>query len=251
MTVTSGPPSASAEAVLPSGPAIGAARAICPYLGAMDGAWRSAVPIRDQACTAVLPAVPLALEKQRRLCLTDVHLTCSTYIAAASAAPPARAGSPGVTRWGLVRTAPVVLDPGRAPSLLDIARRRSGPQLILGTVLALALAAIVLTRLPAGDQALAGARESTVPASAATSVTPRPTVRPTGTPPPSPSSAASPSPSPSPTPTAAPTPQRYRVVAGDTLYDLAIRFETTIRAIKRANDLTSDDIDVGQVLLIP
>ncbi len=155
-----------------------------------------------------------------------------------------------MTRWGLVRTAPVILDPGRAPSLLDIARRRSGPQLVLGTVLALALAAIVLTRLPSGDPALAGARESGSPSAVApAALTPRPTARPTGTPAPTPS--AAPSPSPAVTATAAPTPRRYRVVAGDTLYDLAIRFETTIRAIKRANDLRSDDIDVGQVLLIP
>ena len=43
----------------------------------------------------------------------------------------------------------------------------------------------------------------------------------------------------------------YTVVAGDTLWRLAQRFNTTVDAIKRLNNLTSDNLTIGQQLLIP
>ncbi len=43
----------------------------------------------------------------------------------------------------------------------------------------------------------------------------------------------------------------YTIVAGDTLWGLAQRFNTTVDAIKTLNNLTSDTIFVGQQLLIP
>ncbi len=43
----------------------------------------------------------------------------------------------------------------------------------------------------------------------------------------------------------------YVVQAGDTLWNIARRYDTTVEAIKRANGLTSDMILVGQVLRIP
>jgi hypothetical protein len=43
----------------------------------------------------------------------------------------------------------------------------------------------------------------------------------------------------------------YTVVAGDNLFRLAKRFGTTVDAIKKANNLTSDVIRIGQVLVIP
>lgn len=43
----------------------------------------------------------------------------------------------------------------------------------------------------------------------------------------------------------------YTVVAGDTLWQLAQRFDTTIDTIKRLNNLTSDVLLIGQQLLIP
>lgn len=42
----------------------------------------------------------------------------------------------------------------------------------------------------------------------------------------------------------------YKVVAGDTLSEIAQRFKTTTRKIKRSNNLTSSRIKVGQTLLI-
>lgn len=43
----------------------------------------------------------------------------------------------------------------------------------------------------------------------------------------------------------------YTVRAGDTLWELARRYGTTVEAIKQANGLTSDALQIGQVLRIP
>src|SRR4051812_19393561 len=86
----------------------------CPFLLAEAGGWRLDVPSREHRCAAFNPPAPLAPEKQSRLCLTDTHTTCATYLASIAAretrvgsAPPERA-----TRWGLARTTTVVQDPG-------------------------------------------------------------------------------------------------------------------------------------------
>ena len=50
-----------------------------------------------------------------------------------------------------------------------------------------------------------------------------------------------------------PTPNysNYTVVSGDSLYKLANRFNTTVDAIKSLNNLTSNNLSIGQVLKIP
>jgi LysM repeat protein len=45
--------------------------------------------------------------------------------------------------------------------------------------------------------------------------------------------------------------QTYTVQSGDTLYEIAAKFGTTVSALKSLNNLTSDVIRVGQVLNIP
>jgi hypothetical protein len=55
-----------------------------------------------------------------------------------------------------------------------------------------------------------------------------------------------------PTPIGTPaTPPLYLVQAGDTLFSLARRYSVTVEELRRANSLTSDNIYVGQQLIIP
>jgi len=63
---------------------------------------------------------------------------------------------------------------------------------------------------------------------------------------------ATPAPAAATTPAApAERPTTYTVVAGDTLWDLAHKFDTSIRAIKKLNKLKKDHLKPGQVLKIP
>jgi LysM repeat protein len=45
--------------------------------------------------------------------------------------------------------------------------------------------------------------------------------------------------------------QTYTVQSGDTLYEIANKFGTTVSQLKMRNNLTSNTIFVGQVLYIP
>ena len=84
---------------------------------------------------------------------------------------------------------------------------------------------------------------------ASASPTASPTPKPTASATPTPSVTATPSISPSPTATVAV--RKYTVVSGDTLNKIAAKYSVTVAAIKSANNLTSDTIRVGQVLVIP
>ncbi|HEY7523667.1 MAG TPA: LysM domain-containing protein [Candidatus Limnocylindrales bacterium] len=252
-----------------------AVRVLCPYLQS-DAGWRSTSATRDLHCQAVRPAVRLALDKQRRLCLREAHLECSTYIAARSARAAAgstrSAADPDGDRapmgpWNFMRTAPAVIGDGRISLPVEIAgRERTVPQAGLGAVLVGALAILVVTRL-AGDTGTgtsAIAASPSASSSQAAVVVPSPTDAPTSTPaPPSPSAIVPPSTAPTATPIASPTgevagatataPGRtYRVRSGDTLFAIAQRFGTTVRAIQELNGIDDPSrLHVGQVLLIP
>ena len=44
----------------------------------------------------------------------------------------------------------------------------------------------------------------------------------------------------------------YRVVAGDTLYTIALEFDTTVAVLAQLNGITDSSlIKIGQVLLVP
>ena len=65
-----------------------------------------------------------------------------------------------------------------------------------------------------------------------------------------PSTALTPEPTPAPAPTPT-TGNTYTVVAGDTLWAIAMKFNTTIADLKATSNLTSDALSIGQVLTIP
>ena len=236
----------------------------CPFLMSEAGGWRLDVPSRDHRCAAFSPAAPLAPEKQSRLCLTETHVTCATYLASV-AAREARLGAPPperATRWGLARTTTVVEDPGGVRSrlltaLLDRRRWPAIPALLL--VVGLFVLAVSGFRglLPATG-AVATPSPSPAPLVAANTPTPQPTPPPPTETPPPPTAALTQPPTGTPPPTAAPTKapkptfRTYTVKPGDTLSAIAARYHTTVSAISNLNHISDPSkLKVGQVLLIP
>ena len=236
----------------------------CPFLMSEAGGWRLDVPSRDHRCAAFSPAAPLAPEKQSRLCLTETHVTCATYLASV-AAREARLGAPPperATRWGLARTTTVVEDPGGVRSrlltaLLDRRRWPAIPALLL--VVGLFVLAVSGFRglLPATG-AVATPSPSPAPLVAANTPPPQPTLPPPTETPPPPTAALTQPPTGTPPPTAAPTKapkptfRTYTVKPGDTLSAIAARYHTTVSAISQLNHISDPSkLRVGQVLLIP
>lgn len=211
--------------------------AMCPYLAGEDGG-RAARPDHEHRCAAVAPPAQLALDKQRRLCLTDGHRTCATFLAARAAtdawaahgpddmpaersAPGATAGAVPVTqrvghadrhslRWWMPSTAPIVLERGRPMIGTAWARARRAPQIGLASLMVVAVLVLVAARL-SGAPALnpdaqrgisAGAASPSAPIVALASTT---ASLPTVVVSPTPSATAPPSPIPSLAPSAAPT----------------------------------------------
>jgi LysM repeat protein len=242
---------------------------LCPYLASEDGSWRSAYAARDHVCHAVEPAAPLALAKQRQLCLVAAHTGCATFTAAEalkSAAAPVAPGDDGAALWPASTSTPLVLEPARRMVALPVASARTGGQAVLIGLMALAFLVLVIARTqspgaadgsasPASASGIAAGTSPSIAASVSPSSTPSPT------PEPSPSASASPSPSASPTPrpTPSPTPtatvaanRTYKVKSGDTLSGIAARNGTTVAVLVKLNNITDPRlIKVGQVLRLP
>jgi len=88
------------------------------------------------------------------------------------------------------------------------------------------------------------------------SPTPTPTVTftpvpPTPTSPPTETPLFPDTPTVTPGPSPTPTPITYTVQDGDTLFGIAVQFQVDLQALKLVNNLTSDALSVGQVLIIP
>jgi LysM repeat protein len=242
-------------------------REVCPYLEAANGGWRSVQPTREHRCTATAPASPLALSKQRELCLLPTHLGCATYQAAREVATESRAGADGGL-WPETRGAVLSLEPVRAglAGVPGTAGRGSG-QAILVALMVVAFLLLAITRVappssgepPASsDVRVVGSGDpaaSAVPATAA----PTATVAPSPSPQSSSATSASGDPAsaaPSADPSAGASPSAaattYRVKGGDTLSGIAARFGVTVRDLRAANALgASGIIHPGQVLVIP
>jgi LysM repeat protein len=259
-----GAPARSEEgAGLPVPPSVGLP-SLCPYLATVDGTWRSASPVREHRCMAVTPPVPLAFEKQRRLCLVANFATCATYDAAVAARP---AFAIAATRRGraVARTTPVILDQTRFDLRLPAFRAdRISGQGLLVAVLVLAFVAILLSRPGGGtgasNSSLGNASVSPGPTTAAVESTrPRPspvasgapvvTARPIGSPTPI---ASTPPASPPPSQQPATSGSTYKVKSGDTLTAIAARFGTTVKVLADLNHMSDPSkLHVGQVLQLP
>jgi LysM repeat protein len=233
---------------------------VCPYLVAADGLWRSSTVAREHRCGAVAPPALLAAEKQRRLCLTADHMTCTTFEAARAARPIGPDRQPTLPR-PLARATPMVLDHGRIAITVPAFRsERSVGQAALIILMALAFALIVFAKMSGGASpagvADAPASPRTSPGASATAASARPssgeTLAPSGAPAGSAAASGDPSGSASPGATAKPATQTYKVKAGDTLIGIAAKFGTTPKAIAKLNGITNTaNLHVGQVLKIP
>lgn len=226
---------------------------ICPYLALADDGRTVADGFDpDHLCHALTPPAPLERARQVQLCLTEAHTRCERFVSARTAWLAASSGLPRVASdvdFGRTR---LILEPEPAW------RNRAGAprsRFSTRTIVISALGAAVITLLVLGSAfgLFAGAPASsasptpTSAASASASVAVSPTALPTISIQPSVSIA----PSVTLAPTPGPTPRTYVVKQGDTLNAIALQFKTTAEAIKAANGLTSDTIDVGQVLVIP
>jgi LysM repeat protein len=258
-------------------PAVPATAVVCPYLMSSDGRWRSSTPAREHRCTVVAPPAILALEKQRRLCLTSEHLGCSTYLAALAATDQGvEEGVPGSgvddRRPGraVTRTAPLVLDHGRlAITLPSLRTDRGAGQGGLVALMAVAFVAIVLARLSDGGPNLTPAQAADGASATPSGITtPAPTLPPRASDVPASNVPAGSAPAPTlvptevePTPappqasaTAPPSarPATYKVRSGDTLGGIAREFGTTVSVLMELNGIENPRLlRVGQVLELP
>lgn len=225
---------------------------ICPYLALADDGRTVADGFDpEHRCHALSPPAPLERSRQVQLCLTEAHARCERFAAARTAWLAASSGLPRVAPdvdFGRTR---LVLEPEAAwRSLASSPARRISRPAVLVAVVGLAVVGLLLL------SSLFGLLNDAPPTA---SQTPSPSPSVSESPlasSPAASMAASTStvaaPSASPVATPSPTPQRtYVVQQGDTLNELAQRFGTTSAAIRAANGLTGDTINVGQVLVIP
>jgi LysM repeat protein len=252
VTLGTGPPSRTTSGSSPR-PPLDPLAEVCPYLSAGDGSWQSAHALRDQRCGAVEPSVPLTPAKQRSLCLVTAHRSCATYLAAqelaaSSAASRARAIDHEPTLWPVTRSRLLVLEPERRLLGLGGSRVRVGGQIGLIGLMAVAFLLLVVARGTSPSTPVGGGAS----ASAFAVVSPTPRVTPSPAASASPSSGPSATPRPTPRSTNGPNRQRYRIKAGDTLSDIALKFGTTLKVLKRINDITDPTlIRPGQVILVP
>jgi LysM repeat protein len=253
-------------------PVTPATAAVCPYLLSADGRWRASTPAREHRCTVITPPAVLAADKQRRLCLTQEHVGCSTYLAALAATDQTPDGN--ARRSGhdpdrhvrpVARTAPLLLDHGRLSiGVPALSTHRGAGQNGLVALMAVAFAAIVVARLSGGGPSLTPAQVG-VGASASPSIaaSAQPTATPdasavavaSGPPPTLVPTEVEPTPvpaEPSVAPPASSAPKTYKVRSGDTLGAIAREFGTTAKVLMQLNGIDNPRLlHVGQVLKLP
>jgi LysM repeat protein len=223
---------------------------ICPFL-VLAADRRTAVDGYDpeHLCDALTPAETLDRGRQSQLCLTEAHASCERFLAARSVHLAAIGSLPRPAPDVVFQRTRQILDPEPAwRNLTPGGRSRPSRRALLvggvGGAAALTVAVSSIAGVFGGGTPSSPSPSPSAPNSAAgTSVAPTASLAPPG------------SLAPSPTPTApasvAATPISYVVQSGDTLGLIAARFGTTVDAIKAANGLRSDVINVGQRLTIP
>jgi 5'-nucleotidase/UDP-sugar diphosphatase len=107
-----------------------------------------------------------------------------------------------------------------------------------------ALKADDATTAPAANAApiAAAPSEGSAPSSTPSAATPNPSATP---------SVAPDSTTPAAPAAETPRPATYTVVSGDTLWDISRKFDTSIRKLKKLNNLKKNNLKPGQVLKIP
>ena len=224
---------------------------ICPYLALADDGRTVADGFDpEHRCHALSPPAALERSRQVQLCLTEAHARCERFAAARTAWLAASSGLPRVAPdvdFGRTR---LVLEPEAAwRSLASSPQTRfSRPAVLVAAVAVVVVAFLVVS-------SLLGVLNGALPEGSETpSASPSPSATTVASAPPA-SAAASVSAAAAPSATAvttpAPTPRTYIVQQGDTLNEIATQFGTTAQAIRNANGITGDTINVGQVLIIP
>lgn len=229
---------------------------VCPYLAGGDGTWRSVEPARSHTCAAVEPPAILAVAKQRQLCLGAGHPGCATFRAARQLLAPSAPGAFEAGLWPRSSTRVVTLDPVRTGLAggLTTPQARAGGQVLLVGLIVVAFSVLLVARgTPSPTPASTGSSPlPTVVAGAGSSDSPpaAATLAPAAgaaTPGVSPGIAASPSGG-----VDSVVEKTYKVKRGDTLGGIARKFGVTVKALRKANGLTTGDvIKRGQVLVIP
>lgn len=222
---------------------------ICPYLAlADDGRTVADGYDAEHRCHALTPPAPLDRPRQVQLCLTEAHVRCDRFASARTAWLAASSGLPRVAPDVAFGRTRLVLEPEpawrnlSAPST-QFSRRTA--LIVVGVVV------VALLVLGSAFRLFGGAPAANASPTPSASPSPSPIASSTALASSSAGASASTVASVPPAGTPTPSQRTYVVQQGDSLNLIATRFGTTVPAIKAANGLTSDTIDVGQVLVIP
>lgn len=223
---------------------------ICPYLALADDGRTVADGFDpEHRCHAVTPPAPLERARQAQLCLTEAHARCDRFAAARTAWLAASSGLPRVAPDVAFGRTRLILEPEpvwrslTAPPVAIVSRRSL-------LIAALGGAVVVLLLLGNALGMLGRVRTPTPSPTPSPTAAATPSAIPTASPA-APTSAPAISPGATATPTPAPTQRTYVVQQGDSLSQIAGRFGTTVQALVAANHLTTIDLQIGQVLIIP